>query len=99
MTTVDVVVTDEAREYATARGGVVYVRSHPHRCCAGPLTLLDTTTDRPDDASAFTTVPAGDLSVRYLGAPEAGPHVLTIELRGKHRQRLISYWDGCAYKV
>jgi hypothetical protein len=37
--------------------------------------------------------------VRYHGDPEKGPHVLTIDVRGRRRRRLVSYWDGCAYKV
>jgi hypothetical protein len=94
----DVVVSPEARSFAAGRGGIVYVRSHLHRCCAGPLTLLDTTTEAPADSGSFVDLPAGDPRVRYLGDPEAGPHVLSIALRGSLRQRLVSYWDGCAFK-
>ena len=94
----DVVVSPEAATFAAGRGGVVYVRSHRHRCCAGPVTLLDTTTDPPADAGDFVAVPAGDLTVRYHGDPAAGPHVLTIALRGTFRRRLVSFWDGCAFK-
>jgi hypothetical protein len=94
----DVVVSPEARSFAAERGGIVYVRSHSHRCCAGPLILLDTTTEAPTHSGAFVDLPAGDLTVRYSGDPEAGPHVLTIALRGSFRRRLVSYWDGCAFK-
>jgi hypothetical protein len=98
MVSMEVVVSAEARTFATERGGVVYVRSHAHRCCAGPITLLDTMTEAPTDAGDFVDVPAGDLVVRYGGDPEAGPHVLMIELRGAFRRRLVSFWDGCAFK-
>jgi|HubBroStandDraft_4_1064222.scaffolds.fasta_scaffold590735_2 hypothetical protein len=94
----DVVVSPEARSFGTGRGGIVYVRPHSHRCCAGPLTLLDTTTEAPTDSGSFVDLPAGDLRVRYLGDPEAGPHVLSIALRGSFRRRLVSSWDGCAFK-
>jgi hypothetical protein len=94
-----VVVSDEARELADAKGGVVYVRSHTHRCCAGPLTLLDVTTETPLDAGDFVAVQAGGVTVRYHGDPEDGPHVLNIDVRGRRRRRLVSYWDGCAYRV
>jgi hypothetical protein len=94
----DVVMSPEAERFVAGRGGIVYVRSHSHRCCASPLTLLDTTTEAPTGPDAFVDVPAGDLTVRYVGDPEAGPHVLTIELRGSFRPRLVSYWDGCAFK-
>lgn len=99
MDTMQVVVSDEARELAATHGGVVYVRSHAHRCCAGPLTLLDVTTKTPLDAGDFVPVDAGGLTVRYHGDPEDGPHVLTIDVRGRRRRRLVSYWDGCAYRI
>jgi hypothetical protein len=95
----DVEVSPEARSFVAGRGGVVYVRSRSHLCCSGPLTLLETTTEVPADVSGFVDVPAGDLAVRYCGDPESGPHVLTIALRGSFRRRLVSYWDGCAFKL
>ena len=95
----DVVVSSEARTFAAGRGGVVYVRSHSHRCWASPLTLLDTTTEAPTDLGPFVDRPAGELTVRYCGDPEAGPHALTIELRGSFQRRLVSYRDGCAFKA
>jgi hypothetical protein len=99
MASMDVVLTEKARDFAAAHGGVVYVRCHSHRCCSGPITLLDTTTEEPADSSDYVGVPTGDLTVRYRGAPEAGPHVVTVELRGNLRRRLVSYWDGCAFKT
>ena len=45
------------------------------------------------------SAPADDLAVRYRGDPAAGPHILTIELYGRVRRRLVSYWDGCAFKT
>ncbi len=41
----DVVVSDEAKEFVNARGAAVYVRSHPHRCSRVSITMLDTTTE------------------------------------------------------
>lgn len=98
MASMDVVVSEPARDFVATRGGVVSVRSHAHRCCSGPVTLLDTTTEEPEDSADFARVSPGDPTVRYRGDPEAGPHVLTVELRGKLRPRLVSYWDGCAFK-
>ncbi len=95
----DVVVSPEAVEYVDDHGGTVYVRSHRHRCCGGPMTLLDTTTEAPADAERFSAVDTGDVVVRYRGDPADGPHVLTIELHGiVRRRRLMAYWDGCAYR-
>ena len=98
MVRVEVVVSPEARTFAARHGGVVYVRSHSHRCCSGPITLLDTTMEPPPDADDFVDVPAGDLLVRYGGDPATGPHVLTLALRGTFRRRLVSFWDGCVFR-
>jgi hypothetical protein len=95
----EVVVSPEAREFVSTHGGAVYVRSHRHRCCSGPLTLLDVTTEAPADAGGFAPVEAGDLTVRYDGDPADGPHQLTIELHGIVRRRLMAYWDGCAFRL
>jgi hypothetical protein len=48
------------------------VRSHSHRCCAGPLTLLDTTTEAPTDCGTFVELPSGDITVRYCSGGAKG---------------------------
>jgi hypothetical protein len=96
---VDVVLSAEAKDLISAGGGVVYVRSHEHRCGrGGPLVLLDIATDPPPDADAFEPVLVDDISVRYHGDGMDKPHVLTIEVHGIVRRRLMAYWDGCAYR-
>jgi hypothetical protein len=104
MGAMDVVVSPEARALAARRGGVVFVRSHSHRCCSGPLTLLDTSTEEPADAGDYVTVsedgPGADrVTVRYRGRTQDGPHVLTVAVQGRLRRRLVSYWDGCAFRL
>jgi hypothetical protein len=94
----DVVVSDEAKEFVNARGGAVYVRSHPHRCSRVSITLLDTTTEPPSDANDFDPVETHGITVRYHGDPVDQPHVLTIEVHGIVRRHLMAYWDGCVYK-
>ena len=60
--------------------------------------MLDITTERPADPAGFVPLGPDEPSVRYQGDPAAGPHVLTVELRGIVRNRLVAYWDGCAFK-
>jgi hypothetical protein len=55
---VEVSVTEGARDYIKSRGGSVYVRAHPHRCCTGALTVLDATTHPPTDAADFVALVA-----------------------------------------
>lgn len=91
-------ISDEARDYVRDRGGALYVRSSHHRCCGGGLTLLDSTTERPSDASDYLCVASGLIDVNYRGDTVDRPHELVIELRGIVRRHPVAYWDGCAFK-
>jgi hypothetical protein len=95
---VDVVVSPEAKEYVRARGGVLFVRPSHHRCCGGALTLLDSTTEPPSDASDFLCVDSDEIVVQFRGSALDLPHEMVIELRGVVRRRPVAYWDGCAFK-
>jgi hypothetical protein len=97
---VEVIVSDEVRAFVRKHGGAVFVDAHTHRCCAGPLTLLDTTTKQPLDAADFVPVDGGDgMEVRFRDGPGGRPDQLGLELRGRWRPRLVASWDGCAYKL
>jgi hypothetical protein len=95
---VNVVVSTEAKEYVRNRGGVLFVRSSHHRCCGGALTLLESTTEAPSDASDFLFVGSDEIEVKYHGGAVDRPHEMVIELRGVVRRRPVAYWDGCAFK-
>jgi hypothetical protein len=94
----EVVVSDAATDFVKDHGGVVYVRSHVHRCCRGPLTLLDVTTEAPTDAGDFVVIQSGKIVIKYRGDSVDQPHVLSIEEHGIVRRHLSAYWDGCVYK-
>lgn len=94
----DVIVSGEAKDFITSHGGVLYVRSHQHRCSRGPITLLDTTTEAPADADEFVQVETHGITVQYHSSPVDQLHVLTIEVHGIVRRHLMAYWDGCAFK-
>ena len=96
----DVVITPAAREFIRAHSGAVFIRSHTHRCCSGPLTVLDTSMTEPPDGKGYIQIKAADgVDVWYWGNPVASPHVLTVGLRGIARRHLVSYWDGCVYDL
>jgi hypothetical protein len=95
---VEVVISEPARDYIRRHGGTVFVRSHPHRCCTGALTLLDVTTTAPGDASEFESLEAEGVGVRYSAGASGRPAQLTIDLRGILTRRPVAFWDGCAYK-
>ena len=92
----EVLVTDQARDFIAERGGRVYVRAAVSRCCHGSIALLRVATDAPDDAARFDAFDAGGLDVRYLGTARGRPDELHIELRGRLRPHLVAFKDGCA---
>ena len=79
-------------------GGTVFVRAHPHRCCTGSLTLLDTTTTPPPDSADFESFDTGEVGVRFHRGASGLPGQLIIELRGIRKRHPVAFWDGCAFK-
>jgi hypothetical protein len=95
---VEVLISEGAREYIHRHGGTVFVRSHPHRCCTGSLTLLDVRTKPPSDASDFESCDTAEVGVRFYAGSGGRPDQLTIELGGVLTRRPVAFWDGCAFK-
>jgi hypothetical protein len=95
---VEVLVTEAAQAYVRERGGAIYVRAHPHRCCTGTLTVLDLTTERPPDAADFALLPGEGVDVAYRGGLCGAPGQLSIKLAGVLSRHPVAFWDGCAYK-
>jgi hypothetical protein len=94
----EVLISEGARDYIARHGGTVFVRSHPHRCCTGSLTLLDLRTTPPGDAADFEPFDTGGIGVRFSGGGGGEPNQLTIEMRGLLGRRPVAFWDGCAFK-
>ena len=94
-----VVLSAEAQEFVEARGGVLYVRPSNHRCCAGTLTLLDSTIKRPKDSVNYASIGSDGIDVRFHRESTSRPNEVKIELRGRWRRRPVAYWDGCAFKL
>jgi hypothetical protein len=98
---VDVVLSESAQKFVSRRGGTVYVSAHRHRCCTGPLTLLDASTDgagAPGVSNLAEVATVGGVDVRWAGGSDR-PQRLDIELRGRLRPHLVASWDGCAYRL
>jgi len=93
----EIVASDEARAHVAAAGGVLYVRARSHRCCSGPITMLEATTEAPRDLTAYRASASGGLTVMFASAGR-GPDELTIELRGRKKKSPVAYWDGCAFR-
>ena len=95
----EVIVSDSARVYLAAQGGVAFVRPRSYKCCSGALTTLNVDVSPPVDADRFSPTDAIDVDVRFLESPVGAPSQLTIDTRGRRHKRLVAYWDGCAFKA
>ncbi len=95
----DVVISDEAREFIASRGGSLFVRAKNQRCCSGALVILQTATEVPRDAGEFLPVAADGFDLFYRGSERGQPRQLLIELKGRRRPHLAAFKDGCAYPV
>ncbi len=86
-------------DYVGTHGGTVWVRPTRRRCCGGSLTLLDASTERPEDAANYEPLDdaALPMAVRFE-ASQGRPDELVLELRGLARKHLAAFWDGCAFK-
>jgi len=88
--------TPEAVRLVQEQGGQLYVWAKRSRCCHGSFTYLETSSEprkRP-----FRRVDAEGIEL-YLDQSLGNPQELVIEAKGRRRQHLHAYWDGCAYVV
>jgi len=94
-----VLVTQAARTYVSARGGVLYIRVRRSRCCSGELTFLDASTKAKSRAEADVTWQQGNLEIKVLSLGLSLPETIEVDLRGSLHPHLVAYWNGCAYKL
>ena len=79
------------------RGGHLYVWTSSHRCCTGPLVLLETGTEPPKGAVRhFTAHDAGGFEVLLAAGSRRLPEELVLELRGR-RRKVVAFWDDRAW--
>ncbi len=89
--------TDEVAAAVRERGGRLYVWTRAHRCCSGPLVLLETGSDPPRDAErAFRAYDAGGYEVLLDMGGRRLPDELVLELRGRRRS-VVAFWNDQAW--
>jgi len=93
------VVSDEVRSHVGDHGGVLYVRTTSSRCCSGPLTRLEATTDAPGDLAGYRRVEEDGLVVLLRSNGRTDPTELVLTLEGRRRPHPCAYWDGCALVI
>ncbi|MEI6449951.1 MAG: hypothetical protein WCP98_08370 [Actinomycetes bacterium] len=88
---------DGVREAVRERGGRLYVWTSTHRCCSGPLTLLETGAQRPPGvARRFHEIDAGGFALLLDMGPRRLPEELVLELRGR-RKKIAAFWNDQAW--
>jgi hypothetical protein len=92
---------DGVKEVVLARGGRLYVWTSVHRCCSGPLTLLEAGTERPAERPPgaerrFLEIDAGGFQLLLDMGGQRPPEELVLELRGR-RQRIAAFWNDQAW--
>jgi hypothetical protein len=89
--------SDEAAAAVRERGGRLYVWTAAHRCCTGPLVLLETGSEPPKgEARAFHAHDAGGFEVLVDMGRQRPPDELVLELRGR-RRKVVAFWNGQAW--
>jgi hypothetical protein len=86
----------EAVQLVQEQGGKLYVWAKRARCCGGPLTFLETSTEPGE--RPFRRVLADGFEL-YLDARLGEPEQLVVEASGRRRRHVHAYWNGCAYVV
>jgi hypothetical protein len=88
---------DGVSEAVRMRGGRLYVWATSHRCCSGPLTLLEAATEVPPGAKRrFLEIDAGGFALLLDLGGQRLPEELVLELRGR-RKKLAAFWNGQAW--
>jgi len=96
-----ILATPESTEFILAEGGQLYVWVEPQRCCGGPA-FLGASTHRPPRLrrgvpTTFNRVEGAAFDLYLAHGNLAAPDELHIELRGRRRPRIVTFWNGAAY--
>jgi hypothetical protein len=89
--------TDEVGAAVRERGGRLYVWTSAHRCCSGPLVLLETGSEPPKGAERpFRAYDAGGYEVFLDMGGHRLPDELVLRLRGR-RRAVVAFWNDQAW--
>jgi hypothetical protein len=89
--------TGEVAAAVRERGGRIYVWTSAHRCCTGPLVLLETGHEPPKgQPRRFSTFDAGGFELLLDAGGRRPPDELVLELRGR-RRKVVAFWGDRAW--
>jgi hypothetical protein len=89
--------TDEVAAAVREGGGRLYVWTSSHRCCTGPLVLLETASEPPGGGVRdFRAHDAGGYEVFLDMGGQRLPDELVLEVRGR-RRKVVAFWNDQAW--
>lgn len=89
----------EVRSFIREHGGLLFVWvKAPRGMIRGALRLLKTSTEPPADALDWQRVEAKGF-VLFLPPGLQKPGELHLAVRGRTRQRVDAFWEGCAFVI
>jgi hypothetical protein len=86
----------EAIRFVQEHGGRLYVWAKTARCCHGPITYLETSSEPRE--RRYRRVDAEGIEL-YFDERLEEPDELVIETSGRRRKHVHAYWNGCAYVI
>jgi hypothetical protein len=90
-------ISDDVRAFVRERGGRLFVWATAHRCCTGPLTLLDTDTEPPGRRQRqFRRIEADGFELYVDAGHRRLPERLTLEM-GRWPRKVRAFWNDLAF--
>ncbi|MDA8117668.1 MAG: hypothetical protein M0000_09905 [Actinomycetota bacterium] len=90
-------ISAEARRLIAEGGGRLFV--YPGAACCGGTRYIRTSTRPPEDADNGYAIEAEGVGIWVKPANGELPEFLEVEVRGKRRQKVEAYWNGCSFVI
>ena len=93
-TDVEIVASDEVRDFIASHGGRLYVWISVHRGVPCTLCLLETSLEHPRGDLYFRRILAPGFDLYLEATQRIWPKTMEFALR---RRRVVAYWNGLAW--
>ena len=90
-------VTTDAVGFISQHGGQLFVWPTEHRSFRLSLTLLEASTEPPEEALSFQRFAAPGFLLFLHPRVRTLPEFLQVEIRGRRYPHIEVYWEGLGY--
>ena len=94
-----VLASPQAVRFVQERGGSLFVWADVARCCTGPLTFLQASTESPGPQREFRRMEGDAFQLLLDVGARALPDEIHVDMKGWPTKRVRAYWNGCAYAL